>query len=146
MKDFFRLLFIEPFEDGEVGGYLLGFLMWFIGITISVFVFIFMFWLVDSSFMPLKTKNGIVKETLYRPAHYTTTYTQVGRVSVPNQTYHAESYYVLVEIDNLNDTFQVSNDFYNSVHKGEILHCKYTNGRLANSLYIKSLTKLKESW
>ena len=138
MKEFLYDMLIEPFTDNEAMGYIMGVIGWIIFLTLSFFLFIFLYWIIDSSFMPIQEKDGVVIGTKYSPAHSSTTYIHVGDVLVPNTVYYDESFYVVIEIDGLKDDVEVYEGYYNSVEKGTKVHCKYTNGRIGDNLYIKS--------
>lgn len=138
MKEFLYDMLIEPFNDNDFIGCLMGVLAWIIFLTLSFFLFIFLYWIIDSSFMPIQEKDGVVVGTKYSPAYDSTTYTKVGDVMVPNTVHYDESFYVVIEIDGLKDDVQVYEGYYNNVQKGTKVHCKYTNGRIGDNIYIKS--------
>ena len=137
MKDFLREMLIEPFEDGE---FLMGLIAWIVFTLLVGILSIVLFWLVDSSFMPIQKADGVIVEKTIVPAHYETIYNQVGDVMIPTTIHHDEEFYVTVEIDNCRDDVSVYETYYHYAKVGDVLHCTYTNGRLSsNSLYIKKI-------
>jgi len=136
MKDFFKEMLIETFEDGE---YFLGILMW----LFSLFVFGLIAWLfgrlIDSTYLPIKEDNGIVTNKFIRPAHYVTTYIKSGEVLVPITNFYDESYNITIKIDEMTDDVSIYQSSYNSIEIGEKLHCKYTNGRLFKTMHIQNI-------
>lgn len=139
MKNFLYDLLIEPFTDGDFLGYFIGFIMWVVFLSVTFLLLLLGFWLVDSSFMPIKEKDGVIVGKFYNPEYETTTYTQIGDVNIPTTTYHDETFYVVVEIDGLKDDVAVYESYYDKAKKGDILHCTYTNGRIGETLYIKTI-------
>ncbi len=92
MKDFLKYMLIEPFTEGDWIGYILGGLMWILTIAIVGGLLWLSIWLIDSSFLPLKEKQGIVTEHYYVPAYTTTTYVMSGKVMIPITNYIYDSY------------------------------------------------------
>lgn len=138
MKEFFKMCLIEPFEDNDWIGYILGGVMWLIALAITAGLIWLNVWLIDSSFLPLKQKEGVVTDKYYVPAHTTTTYVMSGKVMIPITNYISESYDITIEIDGITDDVGLCNSYWNTVQIGDKLCCEYTNGRILKSLYIKS--------
>ncbi len=137
MIEFLREMLIEPFEDGE---YLIGIISWIIFILLVGLLSVLLLWLVDSSFMPIKEGQGIIIGKYIDPAHYYTTYTQCGKTSIPITHYVPESYHINVKINSLQDDVSITQGYYsNGANIGDTLQCKYTNGRIMESLYIKEI-------
>ena len=139
MKEFLYDMLIKPFSDNDWLGYIFGGLMWILSLAIIGGFLWLSVWLIDSSFMPIKEKDGIVTNKYIIPAHVTTTYVMSGKVMIPITTYHNTSYNIEITIDNLEDDVCIYEGYYDVVLIGQKIHCKYTNGRIKKSLYIKSL-------
>ena len=115
-----------------------GTIMWILT-TVIVGGFIWLCgWLIDSSFLPLKEKEGIVTEHYYIPAHTTTTYMMSGKVMIPITNYIDDSYEIIVEIDGLTDKVYLYQSNWNEIKVGDKFCFSYTNGRICKTLYIKS--------
>lgn len=136
MKYFFKEMLIENFEDGE---YFLGILMWLLSLIVFGLIAWLFGWLIDSTYLPIKEKNGIVTNKYIRPAHYVTTYVQSGKVLVPITTFYDTSYNIEITVDEMKDDVSVYSDYYDSCKIGEKIYCKYTNGRLFKTMYIQSI-------
>ena len=135
MKDFFKEMLIETFEDGE---YFLGILMWLLSLIVVGLIALLFGWLIDSSYLLIKEKEGILLDKYIRPAHYTTTYINSGKVLVPINTFHRESYHIEVEIDDMKDDVSIYLNDFNKKEIGDKIHCEYTNGRIFKTMYIQS--------
>lgn len=48
-------------------------------------------------------------------------------------------YSLNISINGTVDNFTISNEYYDYFDKGDIVKCKYTQGRLFNTVYIKSI-------
>jgi len=57
---------------------------------------------------------------------------------IPVINHIPERHIIIVEINGLTDNIYVDETNYNNIKNGDILQCKYTNGRIFNTLYIKS--------
>ncbi len=139
MKDFLYDMLIEPFTDNDWMGYVLGVLMWLLSLLIVGGLLWLAVWLIDSSFMPIKEKDGVITNKYIVPAHTTTTYVMSGKIMIPITTYHSTTYNLEITIDELEDDVCVYENYYDNISVGQTVHCKYTNGRIKKSLYIKSL-------
>ena len=139
MKDFLYYILIEPFTDNDWMSYVLGVFMWLLLLLIVGGLFWLSVWLIDSSFMPVKEKDGVVTNKYIVPAYITTTYVMNGGVVTPITTYHDTTYNLEITIDKLEDDVCVYENYYDSISVGQKVHCEYTNGRIKKSLYIKSL-------
>jgi hypothetical protein len=138
MKEFLKDMLIEPFTDGDWMGYILGGLMWILTIAIVGGLLWLSVWLIDSSFLPLKEKEGVVTEHYYVPAHTTTTYVMSGKVMIPITNYIDDSYEITVEIDGLTDNVCLYQSNWSEIKVGDKFCFNYTNGRICKTLYIKS--------
>lgn len=137
MVDFLKDILIEPF-DGDWVDMALGIMMWILMIAMVVGLLWFFVWVIDSSFLPLKEKEGIVTEHYYVPAHTITSFIMVGKVMVPVTNRISASYEITIEIDGLKDNVSITYESWNETEVGDKVCCKYTNGRLCKTLYIKS--------
>ena len=95
-------------------------------------------WLIDSSFLSLKEKEGVVTEHYYIPAHTTTTYMMSGKTMIPITNYIDDRYEIIVEIDGLTDKVCLYQSNWNKIKVGDKICFSYTNGRICKTLYIKS--------
>ena len=138
MKDFFYFFLFSPFENGDWLGYAVGILMWITTFATLFLLTCLVVWFIDASFMPIKEKKGVITNKEIIPEHTTTTYTRIGTMTVPQIHHHATAYNISIDIDGLTDDVEVSLGEYNSMYIGQIIDCKYTNGRILNSLYIKT--------
>ncbi len=138
MKDFLKYMLVEPFTEGGYINYISGTLMWILTTTI-VGGFIWLCgWLIDSSFLSLKEKEGVVTEHYYIPAHTTTTYMMSGKTMIPITNYIDDRYEIIVEIDGLTDKVCLYQSNWNKIKVGDKICFSYTNGRICKTLYIKS--------
>ena len=135
MKEFFKEMLIEPFEDGE---YFIGIMAWTISLIVFGLIAWLFGWLIDSSYLPIKEKDGVIVDKYIRPAHYTTTYINSGKVLVPINTFHRESYHIEVEIDDMRDDVSIYLNDFSKKEIGDKIHCEYTNCRLFKTMYIQS--------
>lgn len=140
MKEFFKMLLIEPFQDNDWLGYIMGILLWIITLVIVIGLFWFTVWIVDSSFLPIKQGIGIVTNKYIIPAHTTTNYIMTGKVLIPIISYHSVSYNVDVSINDLIDDISMCEYDWSILSIDQKVTCKYTNGRILNSLYIQEIS------
>lgn len=138
MKDFFKDMLIEPFEYRDWGNYVLGGIMWLVTLSVATLFIWFSVWLVDSSFLPIKEKEGIVIDKYYVHSYYSTTYVMTNNMMMPITTYYPEQYKICVKIDGLTDNVSLRHSYWDNVFIGQKLCCKYTNGRILNSMYVDS--------
>lgn len=138
MKEFLKDMLIEPFLDRGWTGYILGVVMWFFALIIVGGLLLLSIWLIDSTYLPLKEKQGVVTEHYYIPAHTTTTFIMIGKVMVPQIHYYDDSFEITVEIDGLTDNVCLYKNSWDETKVGDKFCFKYTNGRICKSLYIKS--------
>lgn len=131
-------LLIEPFEERYWIGYVVGIIAWLFTIALVAGLLWLSVWLIDSSFLPIKEKDGIVTNKYIVPAHSTTTFVMSGKVMIPITNYYDTSYEIEITIDGLKDNVSMYQDCWNDILVGQKINCKYTNGRLMKSLYIKS--------
>ena len=131
-------MLIAPFNEGDWIDYIIGGLFWIFTILIVGGFLWLSVWLIDSSFLPIKQKEGVVTEHCYVPAHTTTTYVMSGKVMIPITTYVNDSYEITVEIDGLTDNVSLYRSTWYKIKVGDKFCFNYTNGRICNTLYIKS--------
>ena len=146
MKEFLKDMLIEPFTEGDWLGYILGGLMWILTIAIVGGLLWLSVWLIDSSFLPIKEKEGTITNKYIIPAHTTTTYIMSGKVMIPITSYISTSYDVEITIDGITDDVCLNQGYWNTVEVGQKLCCQYTNGRILKSLYIKSFCGGKNNY
>lgn len=138
MTELLKYMLIERFTDGDWIDYILGGLMWILTITIVGGLLWLSVLLINSSFLPLKEKEGVVTEHYYVPAHTTKTYMMVGKIMMPQTHYHDDSFEITVEIDGLTDNVCLYQNSWSTIKAGDKFCFKYTNGRIFKTLYIKS--------
>lgn len=145
MRDFLRFMLIEPFTENDMGWvwYILGVIMWIIVVGSVVGLAWLFVWLADSSFLPIKEKDGIIVNKYIVPAHTTTSYYYVNKMMLPTTQYYPTAYEVVIRVDSLTDDLSIPQDFWTVLETSQRVHCHYTNGRILNSLYIKSFKTSK---
>jgi len=131
-----RVLFYLPFGSDFLD-WGMGVLFWILSLILIGGCLWILVFLVDSSFLPIKEKDGIVTNKYIVPAHTTTTYIQVGKVMVPQTHYHETTYNLEITIDGISDDISLYEKDYEGAKVGLICHCKYTSGRILNTIYIK---------
>jgi len=141
MKDFLYSTFIEPFEDR---GYFIGALIWILGLLVFGLVLWGTLYFTDSTFLPEKQGKGVIVNKGYVPAHFQTTYIQSGKILVPITNYIPTRFSITIEIKNLTDKFNLNEGSYRVLEVGDTLNCKFTNGRLFDSMYIEEISREKE--
>jgi hypothetical protein len=141
MKECLKDLFIEPFTEGEWPDKILGAITWILAILIVGGFLSFSLWLGDSSFLPLKEGEGRITNKFYIPAHIERGCMLVGKIVVPTTQYVSERYDVAINIEGLTDYVSLSECDWNGINQGQKICCKYSNGRISSSLYIKSFCK-----
>jgi hypothetical protein len=125
MKENLKYMLIEPFtDDGDWAGYTLGVLIWILTIAIVGLLLWLSVWLVDSSFLPIKERQGTI--------------TNKYEGMILRNNYHHTSYKAEVTIDGIEFDVCLSQDYWDTIEVGQKLCCRYTNGRIMKSLYIKS--------
>lgn len=143
MKEFFRCILIVPFEDRYWLSYIMGIFAWIVSLAIVGLLLLLSIWLIDSSFLPVKQKEGVVTNKYYVPAHSSTTYVQSGNVFIPITTYYNEEYKIEVTIDELTDNVSLKQIYWNQINVEDKLYCEYTSGRLCKTIYIKNVYTTK---
>lgn len=139
MKEFLKESYIEPFAEKDWLGYVLGVFIWALSLAVVGLLLWLALWLIDSSFLPVKEKDGVVTKKYIVPAHTTTTFVMSGEVMVPIIHSHPTTHNLEIGIEGLSDNVSVFEDYYATVSLGQKVHCRYATGRLRNSLYIKSV-------
>lgn len=138
MREFLNDILIEPFRENEWFGLIMGIFMWILSIAIVGGGLCLIIWLIDSSNLSIKQKEGVIVEHYYIPEHTTTTYIMNGKIYIPVTNYIPAYYGITIEIDGLKDNVTLNKDFWRGVSIGDRICCQYTNGRLFKTLYIKS--------
>ncbi len=137
MKNFLKDFLFEPFRERE---YFIGIFAWIITLIIVVPTVWFSLWLIDSSFLPQKDAVGAVVSKEIIPEHTTTTYTMCGKVMIPITNHYDTEWVINIDINGLTDDYHVYESIYDEIKIGDKIPCKYTNGRIFNSLYIQEIT------
>lgn len=95
-------------------------------------------YLIDSVGLDDKSANGNVVGHSYQPAYTSITYTHVNNMTIPNTVYHPEQWMICIEINGLYDWVSVDQTYYHQIYDGTVLKCTYSNGRIWDSMYVKT--------
>lgn len=93
------------------------------------------FFVVDSSFLPIKEGNGTIVEKEIIPAY--TTLILVGKTTVPQ--FHPKRWILTVKVNEETDLISVTKKYYSTVNNMDIILVEYVNGRLSSGIYIKNI-------
>lgn len=140
MRDTFLgdLLFSTPAKYGgwiEWSGFII---LWIITICLSVALIWGILYVIDASFLQEKSGVGIVTGRHFSAAHTSTHFVHVGKVLVPHTTRHPDTWSICIQINGLKDWVDVSKKIHDSYGVGSSIECTYSNGRIWDSMYIKS--------
>jgi len=131
-------MLIEPFRDG-FWGVVMGLLCWAVTIVVSTMIIGGALWLVDSSFLAVKQSNGLVSKKYIIPEHTSLQPMLVGKVTVLIPIHHDTSYQICVTVNGLTDNVGLSIIQWDRISIGQTVSCSYTQGRIMNTLYVKSI-------
>jgi len=131
MKDFFRMMFIEPFQDDHWTGYLLGGLIWLWALIVAGLITCGVGNGINRIGREEQNGKSIVIEKCFVPAH-SESYGK-GQIRWVDDACHLH-----LEKDKLSDCVWVSHHYYNHTQIGDTICIRYYTGRLWNSLYIVS--------
>jgi len=144
MKKFLKEMLFDTFSEGNLIGYIFGILAWISTITITVGFILITVWLIDSSFLPLKQKEGVVVKHCHIPAYTTTSYIMNEGILTPITSYIDDSFEITIEIDGLTDNVCLVKDTWSTIKVGDKFCFKYTKGRICKTLYIKSFCAVQK--
>lgn len=144
MREFLRTFLIEPFKDRSWFGYLVGSFMWLLTIGIVIGMMWVCVWAIDSSFLPIKEKEGKVTGHWYVPEYTTTTYIVSNNVMIPITNYFDASYGINVEINGITGCVCLCKSSWDTIKVGDKFCFKYTKGRIRKTIYIKSFCGEKD--
>lgn len=139
MKDFFRMILIESFEDKDWVSYCLGVIMWFFVLIISGFIVCCFCNGINRIGQQEQNGIGIVTEKCFVPAH-SEVYGK-GQLRWVDDAYNLQ-----LTKDNLSDYICVSHHYYNHTEVGNKICMIYYTGRLWKSLYIVSFCGEKNNY
>ena len=135
--------FKDMFNDG-IGGIICGILLLIVTLFIVGLTSIGILYLIDSSYLPEKKATGEITNMYIVPGHYTHTSIMCGKTSIPVTTWHDTTYNLTIAIDGISDDVSITGEYYLLRDIGDKVKCTYTNGRMFDSLYIKSINN--DSW
>jgi|GEM_PF-2586619 len=120
-------------------------LLWTIGLLMIVIIILlvymvsqYMIWIIDSSFLEIKINKGVILRKYYENPYTYTSFIMCGKTMIPMTHYVDGRYMISIEIDDIKQDIEVTQDNYDILEVGDSLSCKYTNGRILKSIYIKS--------
>lgn len=131
-----KRLLIEPFQDRN---YLLGILIWIIFLPLSVGIIGLALWGIDAAYLPIQNSKGIIESKHYNKSYVYITYVHAGKVSVPITNRKPERYSLNISINGTVDNFTIPSEYFSYFDRGESVQCEYTQGRIFNTVYIKSI-------
>ena len=122
----------------------LGAVIFFILAGPIIFVLWGLFTLIDSSFLPLNSKEGRVIDKTFIPEYMgqSTEFNNIMDPASSHLTYFPKKYSVCVEVDGKQDSISVSEDLFNSINEGDLLMAKFITGRFSGGLYLKALSQI----
>lgn len=134
----FKILFVEPFNSG-IGGFIIGILIWITFLFVVLFLGYGIFYLIDSSFLEIRTDTGIVVSKHYSPQQFTTTFISTGKTMVPVTNTIPESWSIKLNVNELYGSINIKKSYYDTVNIGDTVICDYVTGRISNGIYIKEI-------
>lgn len=132
MKDFLKMLLIEPFTDDDWLGFWLGIVMWIIMLMITGVILLGICQAANRIGRQDQVGNGIVVEKDFIPAHRE----HHGKAG---SHWVEDAWLIYIEKDNLSDYIYVSHCYYNHIQVGDTVCIDYYTGRLWKSFYIISI-------
>lgn len=140
MLEFLEYAYIEPFVQGDVISIIFGVMLWVLSLVVVSFVFGGILHFCDIAGVELKEGVGVIIEKGTSPAHTSTTWMTVNKVTVPIITHYPESYYLTISIGGLIDEFVFDDKGeWDKFQEGSKVTCRYGNGRLFDSIHIQSV-------
>lgn len=140
MKEFLKFILIEPFEEGGLDGIFIGVIGWICALFLSSLILWGVYYMVDNVGVKQKEGTCTISSKHIRAAYTTTTMVMSGKVMVPIVQHHPEQPILTIDFDGKEQEVGVSHSFYGSVSTSQKVNCKYINGRISKSVYIKSLS------
>ena len=138
MKDFINTFFIEPFREKDLVGILVGILMGLVSLTLLSLLLWFFIWIVDTSFLTIKEKEGTITNKYYVPAHKNHGTMMVGKILIPTSNYVPDTYYITIVIDGKSDDVSINYKSWILVEEDcNSLCCKYTISRIFDKMDIE---------
>ena len=113
--------------------------LFLVALIVAVLLIIwFLYWAIDSWFRPEYRGEGIVANKTFTPAHSTIYMMMVGKIMIPQTTYHPDSWDIAIRInDGRIGSVGVTQGTYLSLKDGNKVDIIYTCGRLSGGIYIK---------
>jgi hypothetical protein len=100
----------------------------------------FLFWIVDSSFLPVLNGDGTVTRKLHSDAHSTTTMILMGKTMLPQTISYPESWSLVIKLkDGCEGSFECDQDTWTRIKEGTNVSVAYRKGRISNDIYVKNM-------
>lgn len=143
MKQFIEFIYelhTEPISNDFLGWTLL-ILIWILSLSIICIISLGVIYLIDFSFLPIEVGQGEIIGKYFEPAHTTTTiiYNAAAKTSLPVTQWHDDAWVLIIEINGMQDDFNVSSTDYKRFFISQKIQCEFVNGRICKSLLIKSI-------
>jgi len=136
----FMEVFIQPFQHGDMIGYVVGSLAWAIALFICGLIAYGIYYLVDTVGQPLKPAEARVTEKKFVPKHTVTNYTPINKTMMPITTTIPDMWEVEIDAPGLGSaSLGVSEDFYKDVKIGTWIKIRYKTGRLSGGFYAEEI-------
>lgn len=117
-------------------------------IVVVLFLVVFVLWgvfiAIDSWFLPRKRKVGRVVGRTFTPAHTQPMpiYNAATKSTHIHLIHHPDNWSLTVQVDDLQDSVSVDEEFYDYHTAGKQVWVEYVTGRFSGGLYIKGLSRV----
>lgn len=135
-------MLIEPFKDGDGLGIVMGVIFWLLGLLLLGLVIWGIFYLADSSFLPVQQAEGRVTRKYIVPAHDDTHFQWIGKVPMTTTTHYEAEYRAVVKVDGKYDEISLSDTCFRLIDSGQRVNCWYVIGRFSGDIYLKRIQTL----
>lgn len=97
---------------------------------------------IDSWFLPRQRGKGRVTGKDFTPAHTSTImiYNVATKTSMPHIVHHPDDWSVTADVEGLNDSISVTQEFYDSVQPNDWVTVDFVRGRFSGGLYLKEMS------
>ena len=102
---------------------------------LAVLILGLIFYVVDRISSKEKTVSTTVRRKEVIPAHTTTSFVMVGKVTVPVTTFHEEAYRLYFDIETKGNSIDVESEYFQNVRNGDGLEVVYQVGGLSRAHY-----------
>lgn len=141
MGSFIKDMIIQPFKEFDLIDMVMSITICAIAIILSSLLLWLLVAFSDSSFLSEKKGDGVIVDKHYTPAHTVTARVLIGKILVPRTSRVGDKYEIKIKIDSLFGTVAIFESDWCLMKSGDKITCKYANGRICNTLYIKSIFK-----